>query len=126
MLLALTEHELPGQLGRQHLAVVGEVVGVRLRRRVRRRVVDQPLRRLRRLQLAADACKRTVSWVGGWARIYYLLRCVGFENRCNKVREVPILSKVLESNEYCFSVLDTALIYVGLAKWGHFTVFVRF
>ena len=43
---SLTEHELPGQLGGQHLAVVGEVAGVR-----RRRVVDQPLGRLRRLQL---------------------------------------------------------------------------
>ena len=42
----LTEHELPGQLGGQHLAVVGEVAGVR-----RSRVVDQPLGRLRRLQL---------------------------------------------------------------------------
>ena len=76
-ILALTEHELPGQLGRQHLAVVGKVVGVRLRRRVRRRVVDQPLRRLRRLQLAAaDACKRAGGRVGGvvGARTYYLLR----------------------------------------------------
>ena len=36
---------MPGQLGGQHLAVVGEVAGVR------RRVVDQPLGRLRRLQL---------------------------------------------------------------------------
>ena len=43
---ALTEHELPGQLGGQHLAVVGEVAGVR------RRVVYQSLGRLRRLQLS--------------------------------------------------------------------------
>ena len=57
---SLTEHELPGQLGGQHLAVVGEVAGVR-----RRRVVDQPLGRLRRLQLTRLRSPRT-GCARGW------------------------------------------------------------